>query len=114
MTIKITKRAAKNNRKIKDNQIEEFGIQVETEFENKFKTFTDSLKKYPFLGSLEEPTKHIYGIQLTKHNRVFYRIDEKWVLSYLFLTLGKIPPKKDSDKPFEIMLNSKSCCMEIG
>ncbi len=44
MTIKITKRAAKNYRKIKDYLIEEFGIQVEAEFENKFKTLTDSLK----------------------------------------------------------------------
>lgn len=72
MTIKITKIAAKNYRKTKVYLIEEFGIQVEAEFENKFKTVTDSLKKHPLIGSLEEPTKRIYGIQLTKHNRVFY------------------------------------------
>ncbi|MCF8462184.1 MAG: type II toxin-antitoxin system RelE/ParE family toxin [Flavobacteriales bacterium] len=49
-------------------------------FVQKTESVLDLLAKNPKLGTVENATKAIYGISLTKHNRMFYRIEKDKVL----------------------------------
>ena len=74
MTIKVSKRAEKSFRSIKDFIMEKWGELVADAFEQKIINFLDLLEEFPEIGTIEFPEKRLYGFQLTKQTRVFYRI----------------------------------------
>ena len=74
MIIKVSKRAEKSFRSIKDFIKEKWGELVADSFEQKIINFLDLLEEFPEIGTIEFPEKRLYGFQLTKQTRVFYRI----------------------------------------
>jgi plasmid stabilization system protein ParE len=94
MTIKISKRAEKSFRSIKNSIKEKWGELVADAFELKIINFLDLLEEFPEIGTLEFPEKRLYGFQLTKQIRVFYRIKASRIIIIVFFDVRQNPKKR--------------------
>lgn len=72
----------------------EFGSTVANQFQTRVLDFLTLLSKYPQLGSLEVPEKAIYGFQLSKQTRLFYRIKGGRIILLTFFDSRTNPNKK--------------------
>lgn len=71
-----TERAADKYDKILDYLKENWGKNLTPSFVSKTFDILALLKKQPNLGTLEKPKKGIRGFLISKHNIMFYRVDE--------------------------------------
>lgn len=94
MIIKVSKRAEKSFRSIKDFIKSKWGELIVDAFEQKIIDFLDLLEDFPEIGTLEIPEKRIYGFQLTKQTRVFYRIKAERIIIIEFFDVRQDPKKK--------------------
>ena len=94
MKAALTKRAEKNYRSIKEYIIQEWGEKVGEAFEQKVIDFLDLLEDFPEIGTLELMDKMIYGFQLTKQIRLFYRIKRDKIIILSFFDVRQNPKKK--------------------
>lgn len=58
---------------------DKFGQKSSEKFKNKVFDFLELLQRFPQLGTLEVPDKHIHGFQISKQTRVFYRINKEHI-----------------------------------
>ncbi|HNR74297.1 MAG: plasmid stabilization system [Bacteroidetes bacterium OLB12] len=94
MTVKVSKRAEKSFHSIKDFIKLKWGELVANAFEERVIDFLDLLENFPEIGTLEKiGDKRIYGFQLTKQTKVFYRIKGERIIIIVFLTLDKTQRK---------------------
>jgi plasmid stabilization system protein ParE len=70
-----TKRANKRFDKIIDYLQEEWGERVTENFVVRSYDVIELLSEYPNMGTLENSKKSIRGFLITKHNRLFYRVN---------------------------------------
>lgn len=96
MIIKISKRAEKSFRSIKDFITEKWGASVADTFEQRTIKFLDLLEEFPEIGTLELPDKNLYGFQLTKQTKVFYRIKSSTIIIIVFFDVRQNPQKRPS------------------
>lgn len=94
MIIKVSKRAEESFRSIKNFLIDKWGESVAEAFEQRVINFLDLLEEFPEIGTLEFPEKKLYGFQLTKQTRVFYRIKENRVIIIVFFDVRQNPSKR--------------------
>ncbi len=94
MTIKVSKRAEKSFRSIKDFIEKRWGELVAEMFEEKIINFLDLLEEFPEIGTLESPEKKLYGFQLSKQTKVFYRIKDSIIIILVFFDVRQNPDKK--------------------
>jgi plasmid stabilization system protein ParE len=94
MNILLTKRAEQKYLSIKQYIIDEFGENVAQAFEQKTIDLLLLLKSFPTMGSLEFPEKDIYGFQLTKQTRIFYRIKKENIIILTFFDVRQSPKKR--------------------
>jgi plasmid stabilization system protein ParE len=94
MIIKVSKRAEKSFHSIKDFIKEKWGELIADAFEQKIINFLDLLEEFPEIGTLEFPEKRLYGFQLTKQTRVFYRIKANRIIIIVFFDVRQNPKKK--------------------
>lgn len=93
MTIKVSKRAEKSFHSIKDFIKWKWGELIADAFEQKVVDFLDLLEDFPEIGTLEIPEKRIYGFQLTKQTRIFYRIKTDRIIIIVFFDVRQDPKK---------------------
>ncbi len=55
----------------------EWGKPVANRFQNKLESRLDNLSEHPFTGAESEYFKNLRSILITKHNRLYYRINDK-------------------------------------
>ena len=72
----------------------EFGKTSSIRFKNRIFKFLELLSKFPKMGSLEVPEKNIYGFQVTKQTRVFYRIRKSKIVLLTFFDSRQDPNSK--------------------
>ncbi|KYG80712.1 plasmid stabilization system protein ParE [Roseivirga ehrenbergii] len=94
MKILLTKRAERNFHSIKEYIKKEWGTRVAEAFEQKAVDFLDLLEGFPEIGTVEVVEKKIYGFQLTKQTRVFYRIKGDCILILTFFDVRQSPSKR--------------------
>ncbi len=94
MIIKVSSRAEKSFRTIKDFIKRKWGESVANAFEQKIIDFLDLLEIFPEIGTLEIAEKRIYGFQLTKQTRVFYRIKTDKIIIIVFFDVRQDPKKR--------------------
>jgi plasmid stabilization system protein ParE len=94
MEILLTKRANSNLITIRDNIEKIWGQKSASAFELRVHDFFEILKAFPQIGSVEEVDKAIYGFQISKQTRVFYRIKGKRIIILNFFEVRQHPNKK--------------------
>jgi plasmid stabilization system protein ParE len=94
MIIKVSKRAEKSFRAIRTFIEWKWGVSVANAFEQKIIDFLDLLELFPEIGTLEITTKRIYGFQLTKQTRIFYRINADTIIIIEFFDVRQHPKKR--------------------
>lgn len=72
----------------------EFGQTVGKQFKSRTLDFLEILSKFPQIGTLEVPSKQIYGFQLSKQTRLYYRIKNNNILLLTFFDSRQNPDKK--------------------
>jgi plasmid stabilization system protein ParE len=89
------------NRKasIKFNEIieylqEEWGDNVTKNFVIKAFRLIDIISQNPEIGTIENKEKQIRGFVLTKHNTIFYRVDNDKIILLSFFDNRQHPQKK--------------------
>ena len=75
--IKWTKTAAKNFHKTVDYLIENWPEAVVSGFIIRTEEMLILLSEHPQLGEIQDADRDIRGILLTKHNKLFYRVDDR-------------------------------------
>ena len=93
MTIFLTKKAERNYRDIKSFISYKWGDRVAEEFEKKLEDFLDILEDFPELGNLAVAEKGIFGFQLTKQTRIFYRIKKNRIIVLALFDVRQDPNK---------------------
>lgn len=58
----------------------EWGLLAAQNFIHKIDKRIESLKKHPFIGAPSKKLKGCRGLHITKHNRLFYKIDGKTII----------------------------------
>jgi plasmid stabilization system protein ParE len=94
MKIYWTNRSHARFLKIKAYINKEFGKASSTKFQDNVFDFLELLEKFPELGSLEVADKNIYGFQLSKQTRIFYRITNDHIVLLTFFDSRQHPNKK--------------------
>lgn len=94
MKIKVSKRAARSFNSTKEFITNKWGNLVASSFEQKVIDFLDLLEVFPEMGMLEVPEKKIYGFQLTKQTRIFYRIKGEAIIIIVFFDVRQNPKKR--------------------
>ncbi len=94
LDIKWNKRAKNNFDKIIEYLILSFGEIKAKQFVRRSYSIIELLAEFPELGSLEEKEKKIYGILITQHNRLFYRITEQEIILLNFFDTRQNPNKE--------------------
>lgn len=94
MNVKVSVRAKKTFQSIKESIRLRWGDRVALVFQQRVIDFLDLIEIFPEIGTLEIPEKRIYGFQLTKQTRVFYRIKEQTVIIIIFFDVRQNPKKK--------------------
>ena len=72
----------------------EFGEKSSMKFRNKVFNFLELLERFPELGTLEVAEKNIRGFQISKHTRIFYRINKDHISLLTFFDSRQDPKKK--------------------
>ncbi|HEX9649874.1 MAG TPA: type II toxin-antitoxin system RelE/ParE family toxin [Cyclobacteriaceae bacterium] len=72
---------------------EEFGEAARQQFRSRTHEFTNLLKEFPEMGSLEIRDKKIRGFQITKQTRVFYRLKNDKITILTFFGSRQDPKK---------------------
>ena len=72
-----TKRASNKFDKVVEYLQTDWNENVVRAFVQRTETILELLSENPELGTVENSEKGVYGFRLTKHNRMFYRIDEE-------------------------------------
>ena len=72
----------------------EFGKSSSTKFRNKVLNFLDLLSKFPELGTVEVVDKQIYGFQISRQTRIFYRIKKDRIVLLTFFDSRQNPDKR--------------------
>jgi plasmid stabilization system protein ParE len=96
MKIFWTVLANRRYQEIESHIQEEFGEAVKLVFRQRVFGFLAILKKYPKIGSLEVPSKGIYGFQISKQTRLFYRINTNHISLLNFFDTRQDPKKRPS------------------
>ncbi len=94
MKIFWTKRSKNRFDKINEYLNSEFGKDATERFRIKVFDFLELLSKFPELGSLEVPDKRIFGFQLSKQTRLFYRLKKDEIILLTFFDSRQDPKKK--------------------
>ena len=94
LRVKWNKRAIKRFDEILKYIESEFGSRTAKAFVRRSFTIIETLQEYPELGSQEVADKKIRGFLITKHNRVFYRYNDKELVILNFFDTRQHPTKK--------------------
>lgn len=94
MKIRIAKSAENSFRAIMEFLKNKWGEKVAEAFENKSAEFLNILKDFPEIGPIEVEQKRIFGFQLTKQTRLFYRIKNGEIIILSFFDVRQNPNKK--------------------
>lgn len=94
MTIFWTRKSKLRFLEIEDYLRAEFGELTAQNFKTKVLGFLRLLEKFPKMGSLEFPEKQIYGFQITKQTRLFYRISNGRISLLTFFDSRQDPGRK--------------------
>lgn len=96
MKIFWTKRSKQRFLDINSYILSEFGTNSSKRFKSRIFDFLELLSKFPELASLEVPNKNIYGFQVSKQTRIFYRINKDHISLLTFFDSRQDPDKKPS------------------
>jgi plasmid stabilization system protein ParE len=77
LRIKWTEKALKRFDSIVIFLENEWGARVTEQFVKRTFDLLELISKHPQIGTLENQDKLIRGLLITKHNKLFYRIDDK-------------------------------------
>jgi plasmid stabilization system protein ParE len=80
--IKWTKTATKNFDKVIDYLENNWPEKVVSDFVSRTFNLLDLLAELPEIGEVQDKSREIRGILITKHNKLFYRVDKKSVDSF--------------------------------
>jgi plasmid stabilization system protein ParE len=94
MRITLSKRATKSFLSIKNYIEGKWGGLVASAFEQKVIDFLDLLELFPEMGVIEVREKNIYGFQLTRQTRIFYRIKKETIIVLVFFDTRQHPKKR--------------------
>ena len=94
MIISWTKKSKSRFLEIKSYLEAEFGKSIADQFQTRVLDFLVLLERFPQLGSLEVPDKEIYGFQLSKQTRLFYRIKGERIILLTFFDSRNDPKKR--------------------
>ncbi|HNP17660.1 MAG TPA: type II toxin-antitoxin system RelE/ParE family toxin [Fulvivirga sp.] len=94
MTIFWTKKSKTKFLEIAEYIQLKFGSKSSEKFTDKVLDFIELIRRFPELGSLEVSDKQIYGFQLTKQTKVFYRINKQQISILTFFDTCQNPEKK--------------------
>ena len=94
MRIFWTKRSKNRFQEISEYLKSEFGTKTCQRFKIRVWDLLELLSKFPELGSLEVPDKQIYGFQLSKQTRLFYRLKKDQIILLTFFDSRRDPEKK--------------------
>ena len=94
MTIYWTKKAKNRFLEITNYITSEFGSISSAKFKERTFDFLILLSEFPELGSLEVPNKNIYGFQLSKQTKLFYRINNNHISLLTFFHSRQDPKQK--------------------
>lgn len=89
-----TQRANKKFNKIIEYLELEWGNKVTGNFVNKTFDILDLISEHPDLGTLELVDKNIRGFLITKHNRLFYRVEKNSIIVLNFFDTRNSPKSK--------------------
>ena len=88
--IKWTKTAAKNFDKVIDYLENNWPEKVVSNFVTRTFDLLELLAELPEIGELQDKTHQIRGILITKHNKLFYRIDKNMLIVLRIFDTGRI------------------------
>ena len=88
-----TKRASRKFDAVIDYLETDWNENVVRAFVQKTETILELLSQNPELGTVENSDKGVYGFRLTKHNRIFYRIEKNRLI-----VLNMFDNRKHSEK----------------
>ncbi len=54
----------------------------------------DTLSQFPFIGSMEIPSKNIRGIVISKYLKLFYRVEDNTIILLNFFDTRQNPNRK--------------------
>jgi plasmid stabilization system protein ParE len=91
--IKWTKTAAKNFDKVIDYLENNWPEKVVRDFVNRTSDLLDLLSELPEIGEVQDKNRQIRGILITKHNKLFYRIDKNVLIVLKIFDTRKNPKK---------------------
>ncbi len=94
MKIVLTARASQHFSSIKNYLAKEWGEKVAEAFEQKTIDLFGLLKLFPEMGTIEVGEKQIYGFQLTKQTRIFYRIKGDQIIILAFFDVRQNPERR--------------------
>lgn len=92
--IKFTTRANEELDKILEFLEENYSFDTAAELLLKVYDVMDMLSNFPFIGSKEIPEKNIRAIIITKHLKLFYRVEDIEVILLNFFDTRQNPDKK--------------------
>jgi plasmid stabilization system protein ParE len=72
----------------------EWGDKVTKHFVTRTYQIIDFLAQHPEMGTLENYEKQIRGFVITKHNTLFYRVEDKQIILLNFFDNRQHPSKK--------------------
>ena len=93
-TIVWNRRANNSFNSIIEYLQEEWGDRVTKNFVIRTYQIIEFLVQHPEMGSLENYEKQIRGFVITKHNTVFYRVEEKRIVLLNFFDNRQHPNEK--------------------
>ena len=73
----------------------EWGHRVTQSFVTRTYQIIEYLAKHPEMGTIENAEKQIRGFVVTKHNTLFYRVDNKRLILLNFFDNRQHPTKKN-------------------
>lgn len=89
-----TNRANIKFNKIIDYLELEWGNKVTSSFVSKTFNILDLISEHPDLGTMELTDKNIRGFLITKHNRMFYRVEKNSIIVLNFFDTRNRPKSK--------------------
>ena len=93
-TIVWNRRASNSFESIIEYLQQEWGNKVTKNFVNRTYKVVEFLAEQPELGSVENHEKQIRGFVITKHNTLFYRIEDQRIVLLNFFNNRQHPRKK--------------------
>jgi len=91
--IRWTKTAAKNFDKVVDYLQNNWPEKVVIDFVNKTFNLLELLSHSPETGKIQDKKRQIRGILITKHNKLFYRLDKNALIILQIFDTRKAPKK---------------------